>query len=85
MCRPTLAEIPLRADPALFRPRRFSERRFRLLVGFLYMNGRGLPLDYVQAHMWLNLAAAAGEAKAASSRNTLARLMTPSKSLKHRS
>jgi TPR repeat protein len=27
-------------------------------LGFAYRDGEGVPQDYVQAHMWLNLAAA---------------------------
>ncbi len=48
----------------------------------MYGTGQGVPQDYVQAHMWFNLAAAgspAGEVrdKAAMIRNTVAKLMTP--------
>jgi TPR repeat protein len=28
------------------------------LLGLLYDRGQGVPLDYVEAHKWLNLAAA---------------------------
>ena len=33
------------------------------LLGRMYANGRGVPQDYVEAHMWFNLAGAqlAGE------------------------
>jgi TPR repeat protein len=27
-------------------------------LGFMYYDGRGVPRDYVQAHMWFNLSAA---------------------------
>ena len=39
--------------------------------------GHGVPQDYVSAHMWLNLAAAQGEEKAAERRDYVAALMTP--------
>ncbi len=29
-------------------------------LGVMYDNGQGMPQDYVQAYMWLNLAAAQG-------------------------
>ncbi|MFN2150265.1 MAG: SEL1-like repeat protein, partial [Anaerolineales bacterium] len=29
-------------------------------LGLMYSKGRGVPQDYVKAHMWLNLAAAQG-------------------------
>ena len=29
----------------------------QVLIGSMYEDGRGVPQDYVQAHMWLNLAA----------------------------
>ena len=35
-----------------------------------------MTLDYVQAHKWVNLAAAAGDAEAAKSRDVFAKLMT---------
>ena len=40
-------------------------------LGFMYANGRGVPQDYVQAHMWFNLAASrsTGELRDSSVRN----------------
>jgi TPR repeat protein len=32
-------------------------------IGLMYANGRGLPRDLVQAHKWLNLAAARAPGK----------------------
>jgi TPR repeat protein len=32
-------------------------------LGVMYTNGNGVPKDYIQAHMWLNLAAMAGDKK----------------------
>jgi len=39
--------------------------------------GRGLPQDWVQAHMWYNLAAAQGLEPANKLRDSLAKKMTP--------
>ena len=36
-----------------------------------------MPQDYVQAHMWLNLAAAQSHADAVKNRDIVAALMTP--------
>ena len=50
-------------------------------LGFMYDNGRGVPEDYVQAHMWFNLAAsrATGEMRedAVEARDRTADEMTP--------
>jgi peptidoglycan hydrolase-like protein with peptidoglycan-binding domain len=54
-----------------------GDPRAQLLVGRMYKDGRGVLQDYVQAHKWLNLAAAAGQPQAASLRDETARLMTP--------
>ncbi len=43
----------------------------------LYDNGYGVPQDYVQAHMWYNLAEAQGRTAAAWNRGLVAKLMTP--------
>jgi hypothetical protein len=43
----------------------------------MYANGQGVPQDYVAAHMWLNLAAAQGNANASESRDIVANRMTP--------
>ena len=45
-------------------------------LGFLYAEGQGVPQDDVQAHMWLNLAAAQNERNATKLRDILAKLMT---------
>ena len=42
----------------------------------MYEDGRGVPQDYVLAHMWFNLAAALGHPWAANSRARLAATMT---------
>ncbi|MCJ7874793.1 hypothetical protein [Phaeobacter sp. J2-8] len=45
-------------------------------VGTLYTTGLGVTLDYVQAHKWLNIAAASGHEKARERRDVLGDLMT---------
>ena len=49
-------------------------------LGYMYHKGQGVPQDYVQAHMWLNLAAALGDrlvrTEAAQNRDKVAGLMT---------
>jgi len=42
----------------------------------MYDKGQGVPQDYVQAHMWLNLAAAQGQEQAPTLRDILAKHMT---------
>jgi len=49
----------------------------RFNLGVSYMKGEGVPQDYVQAHMWLNLAAASGNSDAGKYRDLAARIMTP--------
>jgi len=46
-------------------------------LGFMYDNGQGVPQDYVQAHMWYNLAAAQNQERATKLRAALANDMTP--------
>ncbi len=51
-------------------------------LGFMYDNGQGVPQDYVQAHMWLDLAASRyppGEDRdqAVENRDIVAKMMTP--------
>ena len=46
-------------------------------IGVAYARGKGVPRDYVIAHMWANLAAAQGDKKAEKLRKQLAKLMTP--------
>ena len=43
----------------------------------MYANGQGVPQDYVQAHMWYNLAGASGDAEGAKNRDLIAQKMTP--------
>ncbi len=46
-------------------------------LGLMYEKGKGVPQDYVQAHMWYNLAAAQGQKDAGKVRDSLAGKMTP--------
>ena len=50
----------------------------RPYLGLLYERGQGVPQDYVQAHMWLNLAASHEKISGAvEDRDKLASKMTP--------
>ena len=50
-------------------------------IGVMYYKGQGVPQDYVQAHMWFNLAASRLEAEkrneAVKNRDIIASRMTP--------
>ena len=43
----------------------------------MYAKGHGVPQDYAMAHMWFNLAAAAGDTDAISNRDFVAERMAP--------
>ena len=45
------------------------------LLGVLYDSGRGVPQDYIQAHMWYNLATSNGQEGAAKDRDLIAEKM----------
>jgi hypothetical protein len=47
-----------------------------MLLGAMYHNGQGVPRDYVQAQMWLTLAAAGFPPSRAASRETAGSLLT---------
>jgi TPR repeat protein len=49
----------------------------QLSLASMYEEGRGVPQDYVLAHMWWNLATAHGATDAAKFRDELAAKMTP--------
>ena len=49
----------------------------QLTLGYAYALGDGVIQDYVEAHKWFNLAAAAGEQGADQARDAIARKMTP--------
>ena len=44
---------------------------------FSYSLGRGVPMDYVRAHMWFNLAAVKCGADAVKNRDIAAKRLTP--------
>ena len=51
-------------------------------LGFMYGKGLDVPQDWVQAHIWLNLAASryppgGGRDKAVKNRDIVAKMMTP--------
>jgi TPR repeat protein len=46
-------------------------------LGWMYAQGRGVLQDFIQAHMWYNLAAVQGEPRAAEARDALTKEMTP--------
>ena len=46
-------------------------------LGGIYGNGRGVAQDYVQAHMWFNLAVMEGHENAVRSRDMAEKRMTP--------
>ena len=46
-------------------------------LGVMYADGWGAPQDYVQAHMWINLAAVNGDDAAIEARKRIAASMTP--------
>jgi TPR repeat protein len=49
----------------------------QLMLALLYLEGQGVPQDYVQAHLWYNLAGAGGSPAAAEGRDSVAAKMTP--------
>jgi peptidoglycan hydrolase-like protein with peptidoglycan-binding domain len=55
---------------------RQGDSRAQFLIGRMYRDGRDVSQDYVQAHMWLNLAASAGQTEAGKERDALAERMT---------
>jgi len=54
-----------------------GDARAQTIVGLMYRDGQAVPQDYVRAHQWLNLAAAAGQQDAAKARDELAARMEP--------
>ncbi len=46
-------------------------------LGVMYAKGQGVTQDFVQAHMWFNLAAAKGEETARKGLDLVAEEMTP--------
>jgi TPR repeat protein len=60
-----------------------GDARAQLDLGVMYLNGQGVPQNYVQAHMWSNLAASSSTLKkeehntAVRNRDLVASKMTP--------
>lgn len=54
-----------------------GDGRAMLALGQRYQQGLGVLQDYVEAHMWFNLAASRGEAAALGERDAVAAKMTP--------
>jgi TPR repeat protein len=54
-----------------------GERNAQAALGRLYLEGAGVPQDYVQAHLWFNLAAARGHSQSAKQRDEVAAKMAP--------
>jgi hypothetical protein len=46
-------------------------------LGLIYSTGQGVPVNYIEAHKWFNLAALRGSAAARDWRADLAREMSP--------
>ena len=46
-------------------------------LGVMYVQRQGVPQDYVQTHLWYNLAGVGGSDMAAKSRDIVAAKMTP--------
>ena len=46
-------------------------------LGYMYANGKGVPQDYIRAHMWYNFAASSGHKNATKNRDIVAKNMTP--------
>ena len=44
-------------------------------LGFMYGNGKGVPQDYIRAHMWWNIVASSGDKYAIGNRDIVAKRM----------
>ena len=53
-----------------------GDARAQGLLGAAYFFGRGVEFDYITAHLWLNLAATAGDESARTLREQVAARMT---------
>ena len=51
-------------------------------LGVKYYKGEGVPQDYIQAHMWSNLAAEKGDELGRKNRDIIAKSMPPGDILK---
>jgi hypothetical protein len=57
--------------------RELKDRNAKLDLGVMNADGRGVPQDYVRAHMWFSLSAAQGEQRAVKLLEMAERRMTP--------
>jgi TPR repeat protein len=53
-----------------------GEAAAQFILGAMYEEGEGVPQDFVQAHMWFNLAGASGNVSGLKIRDIIARKMT---------
>jgi TPR repeat protein len=53
-----------------------GEPRAQIDLGYLYEQGKGVPLDYVTAYVWYETAESAGERRATERLRILSRVMT---------
>ncbi|MEX2616171.1 MAG: peptidoglycan-binding protein [Alphaproteobacteria bacterium] len=66
-----------RALQELDGPANQGDPRAQYLLGRMYMDGNGVNQDYLQAHMWLNLATTGGVAHARDYRDAVGSRMSP--------
>ena len=55
---------------------RQGDKRAMVALGRAFAKGLGVPQDFIEAHKWLNLAAARGDAKAVAERDAIEKRMT---------
>jgi len=71
------AADPAAAAKSYLRAARAGYVEAQYQLGLLYGTGEGVDLDYVEAHAWMNVAAAGGREDAAQRRDVFATLMSP--------
>ena len=54
-----------------------GDARAQVNLGRMYYKGKGVPQDYVLAHMWSNLSASTGNESAEKNRDIVAKQLTP--------
>ena len=54
-----------------------GHRSAQAALGAMYFMGKGVPQDYVQAHLWSNLASVDGDEQLLKLRNEIEKRMTP--------
>ena len=55
---------------------RSSDPRAQMDLGYLYEQGKGVPLDYAAAYMWYKTAESGGDGRAREKLKSVSRLMT---------